>query len=267
MSNEGLTLCAIGLAVGTFGTLIGAGGGFILVPILLLLYPTFKPETITGISLTVVFFNALSGSIAYMRKGKIHYRSAFILSAAAAPGALIGAYLITFVPRAKFEFAFGLTMIVLAAYLLLGRIQPKPNKAKSNRNVQILTDKDGNRHEIAYDGRLAVAISAVVGFVSSLLGIGGGIIHVPALIRLLNFPVHIATATSHATLAIMSLAGVIEHVYRGHLNDVIGQVLWLAPSVVIGAQIGAYLSPKVHGQWIVRGLALGLLVAGLRFIL
>ncbi len=60
-----LELAALGLGVGLFGTLIGAGGGFVLTPVLLLLYPTESPETITGISLAVVFFNATSGSLAY----------------------------------------------------------------------------------------------------------------------------------------------------------------------------------------------------------
>jgi len=60
-----LWLVPLGLFVGTIGTLIGAGGGFILVPALLLLFPNEAPQTITSISLIVVFFNALSGSLAY----------------------------------------------------------------------------------------------------------------------------------------------------------------------------------------------------------
>ena len=57
-------LVLIGVAVGAFGTIVGSGGGFILTPILLLLYPHDKPATITAISLTAVFFNAASGSAA-----------------------------------------------------------------------------------------------------------------------------------------------------------------------------------------------------------
>ena len=54
-------LALIGLAVGAFGTIVGSGGGFILAPILLLLYPHDKPTTLTAISLTAVFFNADNG--------------------------------------------------------------------------------------------------------------------------------------------------------------------------------------------------------------
>ena len=71
MPLEYLWLIPLGFVVGAYGTLIGAGGGFLLVPVLLLLYPRETPETITSISLAVVFFNALSGSIAYARMKRI----------------------------------------------------------------------------------------------------------------------------------------------------------------------------------------------------
>jgi uncharacterized membrane protein YfcA len=58
-------LIPLGLLIGMLGTLIGAGGGFVLLPVLLLLYPDADPDTVTSISLAVVFFNALSGSWAY----------------------------------------------------------------------------------------------------------------------------------------------------------------------------------------------------------
>jgi uncharacterized membrane protein YfcA len=66
-----LLLALLGLIVGTFGTLVGAGGGFILTPVLLVVYPELTPAQITSISLLVVFFNALSGSVAYARLKRI----------------------------------------------------------------------------------------------------------------------------------------------------------------------------------------------------
>ena len=65
----------LGFGVGVFGTLVGAGGGFILTPILLLVYPQSTPALLTAISLIVVFFNAGSGSLAYARQRRIDYRS------------------------------------------------------------------------------------------------------------------------------------------------------------------------------------------------
>src|SRR3954451_21527489 len=109
----------LGLAVGTFGTLIGAGGGFLLVPILLLLYPDPPASTITAISLAVVFVNATSGSIAYARLGRIDYRTGVIFAVASAPGAVLGSLVTEQLPRGVFDIVFGAVLMVLAIYLLV----------------------------------------------------------------------------------------------------------------------------------------------------
>lgn len=84
-------LISLGFIVGTYGTLIGAGGGFVLMPILLILYPRESADRLTAISLAVVFFNALSGSGAYARMKRIDYKSGLMFAAATIPGAIIGA--------------------------------------------------------------------------------------------------------------------------------------------------------------------------------
>lgn len=70
-----LLLVALGLVVGALGTLIGAGGGFLLTPVLLLVYPHASAQTISATSLAVVFANAASGTVAYARQGRVDYRS------------------------------------------------------------------------------------------------------------------------------------------------------------------------------------------------
>lgn len=263
-----LLLLGIGFAVGTFGTLIGAGGGFILMPVLLLMYPGEKPESLTAVSLAIVFLNALSGSIAYAFKKRIHYRSAIVFSIASAPGAFLGAYTTKFLARDKFELIFGILMAAMAIYLFFPKTKPEAPAALADYKYPVdrLVDRDGHTHLISYNLTLGILISAAVGFVSSLLGIGGGIIHVPALVNLLDFPVHIATATSHAILAFMAAIGTGEHFRAGHFDGLWDRVLWLAPGVVVGAQLGAYLSHRIKGEWIIRALALALLSVGIRFI-
>ena len=80
-----LWLVPLGFVVGAYGTLIGAGGGFVLMPALLLLYRGESPELLTSISLAVVFFNALSGSFAYARMGRIDYKSGLLFSTTTIP--------------------------------------------------------------------------------------------------------------------------------------------------------------------------------------
>jgi uncharacterized protein len=85
-AGTAVLLALIGLGVGAFGTLIGAGGGFILTPILLLLYPHDSAQTLTAISLAAVFFNAASGTTAYARQRRIDYRNGVVFALATLPG-------------------------------------------------------------------------------------------------------------------------------------------------------------------------------------
>jgi uncharacterized membrane protein YfcA len=130
-----------------------------------------------------------------------------------------------------------------------------------------LVDADGVRYHYAFNPTVGIVLSVFVGFVSSLLGVGGGFIHVPALVRLLNFPVHIATATSHFVLAIMALTGTLVHVAQGVFVHGVRRTVLLGIGVVVGAQFGAVLSNRVGGKLIIRGLAVALAFVGLRLIL
>lgn len=103
-----------------------------------------------------------------------------------------------------------------------------------------------------------------LGFV---LGVGGGVIHVPALVHLLNFPVHIATATSHFILAVMTLTGTLVHVATGAFSRVAGITMFLSIGVLPGAQLGAKLSNRVQGEWVLRSLAVALAFVGIRLLL
>lgn len=262
-------LFLLGLLVGILGTLIGAGGGFLLVPVLLLLYPHERPDSITAVSLAVVFLNALSGSIAYARMRRIDHRSGLLFAAATIPGAVLGAYATRALPRSLFDPLFGVVLVVLGGFLLWNGARAVPARAAAvpGHLHRVVVDATGTRHEYAYHPGLALAISVVVGFASSMLGIGGGILHVPALMWLLGFPAHVATATSHFVLAFMALAGTLVHVANGTLDGEWSRVLWIGAGALVGAQVGARLSTRVHGRWIVRSLALGLVLVGLRVLL
>ncbi len=271
MSWLELLLIPLGFAVGAFGTLVGAGGGFVLVPVLLLLYPHENAASITSISLLVVFFNATSGSIAYARLRRIDYFTGLIFAAAATPGAIVGAYLVGAVPRQTFDVLFGVILLLLAAYTAwaAGRTAAirAPMRGRSVVTRVMPGAEEGEVFRYAYNLPQGIAYSAGVGFISSLLGIGGGVIHVPIMITLLRFPVHVAVATSHFVLALISISGVAVHRSNGDLAGAsLGRALLLAGGVVPGAQVGARLAQRVHGPTIVRLLAMALVALGVRLI-
>jgi uncharacterized membrane protein YfcA len=238
-------LILLGLAVGTFGTLIGAGGGFLLVPLLLLLYPSTPASTITAISLAVVFVNATSGSVAYARLGRIDYRTGIVFALASAPGAVLGSLATEWLARGTFDVVFGLALMTLAIYLLVWGKSPEGHERPEHVNLW-----------------LGGILSFGVGFLSSVLGIGGGVIHVPLLIQFLGYPAHVATATSHFILAVMAFVGTATHIINGDFVEGVRRTVALGAGVLGGAQLGAWLSQKVHGRWIMRSLAVGLLGVG-----
>lgn len=271
--ESSLLLLFAGFFIGTFGTLIGAGGGFILVPLLLIFYPELPPETVTAISMAVVSVNAISGTAAYAKSGRIDYKAGITFALYTIPGSILGVYSVQYIPIQSFNVIFGILMIVLSAYLFYKNSQSTIAVVKSETKTgfihRILTDKQGIQYEYRYNQTLGIIISILVGYLSPLLGIGGGIIHVPAMVNWLQFPVYIATATSHFILSVMATVSVVVHAIDGHYNDpnILKMILMLCLGVIPGAQLGAYLSHKVKSRTIIQVLAGCLILVGIRILM
>ncbi len=266
-----LVWTALGFIVGTLGTLIGSGGGFILVPILLFARPDLSPATVTAVSMAIVAANAISGSVAYARAGRIDFRAGLLFALCTIPGSVAGVMTTPYIPQKLFHILFGTLLLALAAFLFLSgrRETGKPAPLSAGQwPVHHVTDRTGMQFSYPYRRNLGIIISLIVGYLSPVLGIGGGIIHVPALVNWLGFPIYIATATSHFILAVMSSVSVITNLIAGTYDDpaVWHMVLWLAFGAVAGAQLGAWFSHRLKGVIIIRALAFCLGLVGLRIL-
>jgi uncharacterized membrane protein YfcA len=240
----------LGFFIGALGTLVGVGGGFILVPIFLLVFH-YTPQQAIGTSLTVVFFNALSGTVAYIRQKKVYYDAAIRFSLATLPGAVLGSYLSHYFNSQIFYISFGLLLMIIAVLLYF--------RSRSE------SEQVCNLEEFRYNRTLGTLISLLVGFLSSIFGIGGGIIHVPSMICLLGFSTHTATATSHFVLAVSSFFGVVSHYFLGNILMIPAMVIGFGS--ILGAQLGAYLALKTKAKSITVLLCIALLALGLRMII
>ena len=234
----------------------------------MLLYPHDSAQTLTAISLAAVFFNAASGTTAYARQRRIDYRSGLVFALATVPGAIGGALVVGVVSRRVFDAIMGVVLALLAVWLVAGERWPLP-RPRANLEHRVLIDRRGERYEYDVPLRRGALYSLGVGFLSSFLGIGGGVLHVPLLVRALGFPTHLATATSHFVLAIMAGTGSLTHVALGsfHHGHGIRRTLSLSIGVVAGAQLGAYMSLRLRGaviQWLLAA-ALAALAARLLY--
>lgn len=240
-------LALLGFGAGALGTMIGAGGGFILVPILLLLFPGYSPEIITSMSLAVVLLNSLSGSAAYARMRRIDYRSGLLMAAATIPGAVIGAAASAYIPLKTFHILFGLALMGVAGFLFLSK------KGYNDRKISF---------GISNNFGLGTGMNFFIGLFSTMMGIGGGVIHVPTLVYVFDFPVHIATATSQFVLSFVALAGVMVHLRTGALYPFLWHIAFLSIGAVLGSQLGARFSARLKGERIMRVLSLVLALSG-----
>ena len=262
-------LALLGVALGAFGTLVGVGGGFLLVPILLFAYPRESPTQITAMSLFVVLANAASGTFAYWRQRRLDLFTGAIFAAATLPSAIGGAILVAYIPRAQFNVIFAIALGAIGVWLVLPRPATIAIRAPlAGRGVirRRITDRHGLSFVYGYRLWQGLSISAAVGFVSSLLGVGGGIVHVPAMVMVLHFPVYIATATSQLVLGVTALEATAVHVARGTLtwDATLARAGAIAVGAMVGAQFGAHFSHRVQGDTILRALGGALILVAVR---
>lgn len=264
-------LLGVGLGAGFYGTLVGLGGGFVVVPLLLLLY-NFSPQQTIGTSLTVVFFNAVSGALAYTRQKRIDYRSGIRFAIATLPGSALGAYIANYLSFKVFSVAFGTLLFGVAVFILL-----RPKREDSSYPglscapllprsyvLRTVVDSQGNIFRYVFKEWIGILVSFFVGFISSIFGIAGGVIQVPAMVYLFNFPAHVAVATSTFILSLSTLTGTVFHQLLGHVSY--APALIIGAGAIIGAQGGARISQRLQGKWVVRSLALALLFVGGRLL-
>lgn len=250
---ELLLFIPLGFVTAMIGTLTGTGGGFLLVPVLLFLYPTMSPPHLTALSLLAVAANSISGSIGNALRRQIHWPSFFTFTVMALPGVYVGVQINQYVDRYVFEKVFGAFLFAVIIFILWRSFQTTvPHAANGywNRRAKII----------------GTAVSFFVGMLSSLLGIGGGIIHVPLLAEVLRYPIHMATGTSQMILVITSLTAVAIHGASGEFNTFEPFVPYLIVGIVVGAQVGSALSKKVPRKLILRVLAFALSLVAVRLM-
>lgn len=263
-------LFLLGAGVGVYGTLIGVGGGFLLVPILLFLFPDLPPESVTALSLGVVFFNALSGSYAYGRQRRIDYEAGAIFATTTIPSAVIGALATGLLAAGVFEVAFGVLLIAAAVWLQLPHptaLRVTPPSPRMRRHS--ITDVDQFTYVFSFDPYLALLLGFTIGVGASLFGVGGGIFLVPAMVLLMRIPSHIATATSTFVLLFTGATGALVHLLLGHFEGLAAEEFCLAAGSLFGAQVGATVSRQLvnRQQVITRFFSVALLIVAARMLL
>ena len=276
-----ITLALVGFVTGVFGVLVGAGGGFILVPILRIFFDK-DPAIVAGTVLALVAANSISGAFAYRYMRVVDKRSAYLFAAAAIPGSVIAPFVLKKVLEGLpgvFDAMFGLLLVILAVRIATQQFdsgrQSRLGRARSRRrsfiNPQTLhrrriTAESGETYRYRLNERWAVLINFVLGFISSFFGVGGGFLRTPILVYAFGFPVQVAVATSIFALSFYTTAGAATHAFIGNI-EWFPTFVFAGIGLVTGGQIGARLSGKVQGPWIMRLLMFVILAMGVQLMI
>src|SRR5439155_22339077 len=150
----------------------------------------------------------------YLRQRRVALSLGWKFAAATIPGAIIGAFLTRSISSSAFNLLFGIVLVAIAALLFSGIAMAPSSRA----GVRQVVDASSEAHTYRVDVWKGIVVSLFVGFMSSILGIGGGIIHVPFLIVALSLPIHIATATSHFVPSISAFVGAATFLALGNVD-------------------------------------------------
>jgi uncharacterized protein len=254
-------LFIFGLAVGTLGTMMGVGGGFLHVPFFTLVFG-LSPQVAIATSISIIFVNTLGGSIVYYHQGRMDYDLAKKLSYAVAPGAILGPLIVEKYTSSFFFILFSVALLLCAGNFLIGSAPFNLLPASNYNRTTTLSDAFGRKISYSTNVELGVIGTLFIGFLSNLLGVGGGIVHVPFLILGLKVPTHVAIGTSHFILCVSSGLGMIMFLLLGRVD--INMAVPTAVGAIIGATVGADLARRTDGLVLRRMLAVLMLLIGMK---
>ncbi|MBI5638645.1 MAG: sulfite exporter TauE/SafE family protein [Nitrospinae bacterium] len=242
--TQGLYL-GIGAAAGFFGGLVGLGGGIVMVPMLTGM-AGFSQRRAHGTSLAALVFTGMAGAATYAFSGAVDFLAAGALAATAVLSAGAGARSAHRLPADKLKRYFGIFQLGVAALLIA-----KP--------WLIHGSVPGVWSKIFW----LLAAGAATGFLSGMMGVGGGSIMVPAMVLLAGMGQHVAQGSSLLAMVPAGIAGAAAH---NRLGNVAGEALWwLLPGIAAGAFAGGMAAAAIDADWLRALFACVLIYMGGRY--
>lgn len=215
----------IGLGAGFLSGMFGVGGGVVLVPALVLLLG-YGQRMAAGTSLAAIVPTATVGVISYAAAGDVQWVAALILAGGAVVGAQIGTWLLPRVPVRALQFAFAVFMLAVVVALFL--VVP-------SRGAEFVVDVG--------TGAVLLLLGLVTGVLSGLLGVGGGVIVVPALMLLIGTSDLVARGTSLLMMIPTALSGTVGNLRRSNVN-IVGAAI-IGVSACTTTALGAWLARSI----------------------
>ncbi|WP_292459405.1 sulfite exporter TauE/SafE family protein [Methanothermococcus sp.] len=280
-----ILLLFLGAFIGFIAGLLGIGGGFIMVPVLIYLYTylgiplNISVKTAVGTSLFVIFLTSISGVYRHNMFKNIIWKCSFTLGLCGIIGSIVGVKLVVeYLNGNIYKILFGLFLMLISLNIIYNNIKYRNKKDDSNNVKSKIREKnyyvDNICHTIDY--KKVGLIGFLTGFISSVFGVGGGIVIVPFLNIFLKFPIRYAIGTSIGMMMIISLSGLIGYLISsspfnptlyniGYVSILTGLIM--APIAMISSKYGVIIGEKTkseHLKWI---LSIILMIIGIKMVL
>ena len=259
-----VSLALISVAAGVLGSLVGLGGGVVIVPVLTIFYGV-NIRLAIGASIVSVIATSSGAAAAYVRERMTNLRAGMFLEVATTTGALSGAYLATLLPE-RFLFAFFGVVLAYSSVITYRKRHEDQLLAVSNDRIANYFNLHGSYYDEA-EGRevtykvsgtkLGLVLMYIAGLVSALLGIGSGALKVPAMDGAMHLPMKVSTATSNFMIGVTAAASAGVYFMRGQIDPIIAAPV--AAGVLLGATFGARVLGRITSRTI-RLLFVGVLV-------
>jgi uncharacterized membrane protein YfcA len=269
-------LMSLGLVVGFLSGMFGVGGGFLMTPMLMLL--GIPPAVAVASEANHILAASFSGFLAHMRRLNVDFLMGFILLTGGIVGSILGVFLLKYLLMIGQEEIFiSLSYIFILTFVGIWMLWEslntlkKVNKGKINKLhehiwLHGLPFKIKFRKSHLYISIIPpIFIGFVVGVLSSIMGVGGGFILVPAMIYILGMPTQVVIGTSLLQIVFVTSVSTIMHSYINQTVDVVLSSLLLV-GAVIGAQIGTRVMVKLKGEQIRFLLAIIIIIVAVVLI-
>jgi uncharacterized protein len=268
-----LLLAGSGLVAGVFGALLGLGGGILVVPILTLGFGLPFRESV-AVSLLAVITTSSAGASVYLRRRVANLRLGMTLELATAIGAIVGGLAAFAVSERLLAAGFAVMLGYTAVMMLRPRTERGPGEdelpastAGAERPAAMDAPDAAPSYESSLGGpgytvrrlRAGLSLSLLAGIVSALLGVGGGVVKVPAMHVVMGVPLRVATATSNLMIGVTASASAFLYLARGAVDP------YVAGPMIAGVFLGASAASRIAHRVPVRVLRL-LFVAVLGYV-
>lgn len=244
--ERGLLIFAIGLIVGGLGSMLGIGGGVLLIPLLVGLFDVPIKMAIGASTISVIATSSAAGAV-YVGRGLTHTRLAMVLEIATTLGALAGGITAVLLTPNLLMGIFGIALIYVVYSM---RRLPREEQAVGPTGLLDTNFIDPFTGQVvAYGVRnlsLGLGASFLAGNLSGLLGIGGGIIKVPLMSLVMGVPLRAAIRTSNFMIGITAATSAVIYYQHGYLDPSLA--IPTALGVMVGAQLGTRLSGQVRSH-------------------